>query len=220
MSDLREVVAANISELRTKAGMTQLMLAERLNYSDKAVSKWERGESVPDVFMLKTVADLFGVTVDYLLTEDHSREDARRSEISRIVRRNRILISFLATMLIWLIATVTFVVMNLVVPDAIIPSWTVFIYSVPISGVVILIFNSIWGRPKLNYAIITLIVWSVLLSIHITLLAVTVYNVWIIYVIGVPVQVIIFLWSGINNPETKIDRVEMKKKKKKRREEQ
>ena len=78
MNDLREIVAKNICELRREANMTQLMLAEKLNYSDKAVSKWERGESVPDVFMLKTIADLFGVTVDYLLTDDH-REAKKRS---------------------------------------------------------------------------------------------------------------------------------------------
>ena len=67
MTDLRSVIAKNICELRIASGMTQLALAEMLNYSDKAISKWERGESVPDVFMLKRIADIFEVSVDYLL---------------------------------------------------------------------------------------------------------------------------------------------------------
>ena len=203
MSDLRTVVANNISELRQKQGLTQLALAEILNYSDKAISKWERGESFPDVFMLKRLADLFGVSVDYLLSEDHSEAVHREAEVSKMVRRNRMLISFLATMLVWLIATVTFVTVGIALPDYPLPAWVHFLYAVPISAVVILIFNSIWGRRKLNYLIIAVITWTVLLSIHITILTLTQLNLWIIYIIGVPVQIIIFLWSGINYPKTK-----------------
>ena len=203
MSDLRTVVANNISELRQKQGLTQLALAEILNYSDKAISKWERGESFPDVFMLKRLADLFGVSVDYLLSEDHSEAVHREAEVSKMVRRNRMLISFLATMLVWLIATVTFVTVGIALPDSPLPAWVHFLYAVPISAVVILIFNSIWGRRRLNYLIIAVITWTVLLSIHITILTLTQLNLWIIYIIGVPVQIIIFLWSGINYPKTK-----------------
>ena len=61
MEELREIIAKNISDLRKKSGLTQIELAEKLNYSDKAVSKWERGDSVPDVGVLKQIADLFGV---------------------------------------------------------------------------------------------------------------------------------------------------------------
>ena len=59
MTDLKPIFAENLAVLRKKKGWTQLELAERLNYSDKAVSKWERGESLPDVTILKQIADLF-----------------------------------------------------------------------------------------------------------------------------------------------------------------
>jgi transcriptional regulator with XRE-family HTH domain len=72
MSDLKTIIARNIIELRRKNNMTQLELAEKLNYTDKAVSKWERGESLPDIAVLKTIADMFGVGLDYLVSEDHS----------------------------------------------------------------------------------------------------------------------------------------------------
>ena len=76
MDNIKAVVASNIIELRTKAGMTQLELAEKLNYSDKSVSKWERAESIPDVTILKSLADIFGVTVDYLLGNTDIKEKA------------------------------------------------------------------------------------------------------------------------------------------------
>ena len=203
MSDLRDVVAKNISELRQKNSMTQLALAQKLNYSDKAISKWERGESFPDIFMLKRIADLFGVSVDYLLCEDHSETVKHEAQVTGIVRRNRILISFLANMLIWLIATVAFVIVGLVHPDSILPGWMIFLYALPLSSVVTLVFNSIWGRTKLNYLIITFMSWFILLAFYMTYLTIFDLNIWIIFVIGVPVQIMISLWSGINNPKVK-----------------
>ena len=203
MSDLRRIVAKNISELRQKHRMTQLNLAQRLNYSDKAISKWERGESFPDIFMLKRIADLFGVSVDYLLREDHSEAIKRDARVSKMIRRNRIIISFLANMLIWLIATVAFVIVGLVHPNSPLPEWMVFFYALPLSSVVTLVFNSIWGRPKLNYVIIMFMSWFILLAFYMTYLTVFELNIWLIFVIGIPVQIIVSLWSGINNPRIK-----------------
>lgn len=71
MEDLKRIIADNIAELRKAVPLTQAELAEKLNYSDKAVSKWERGESIPDVIVLKQIAGIFGVSVDYLLEEVH-----------------------------------------------------------------------------------------------------------------------------------------------------
>ncbi len=76
MTDIKSVIAKNISELRIKNGMTQLELAESLQYSDKAVSKWERGESVPEIATLKAIAELFEVTLDFLVSEHENCESA------------------------------------------------------------------------------------------------------------------------------------------------
>lgn len=76
MEDIRSVIAANITALRTSSGMTQLDLAEKLHYSDKAVSKWERGESVPEIGTLTAIADLFGVPLDYLVRSEHEEPAA------------------------------------------------------------------------------------------------------------------------------------------------
>ena len=68
MDDVRGALAANLAELRKEENLTQAEFAAQFNYSDKAVSKWERGDSLPDVVMLKTIADLYGMRVDDLLT--------------------------------------------------------------------------------------------------------------------------------------------------------
>ena len=74
MKDVRQIIAENLIELRKVNKLTQLELAEKLNYSDKAISKWERGESLPDVEILCQIAELYGVSLDYLVTKDHEEE--------------------------------------------------------------------------------------------------------------------------------------------------
>ncbi len=191
MDELKLIVAKNISELRKESGMTQLNLAEALNYSDKAVSKWERGESLPDVGVLKNIAELYGVTVDYLLTSDHSEYLAKKRESTRRQNRNRFIVAALSTMLVWLVGTVVFVNINLILPDLEF-SWLVFVYSFLISLIVILVFNSLWGNHRFNYLIVSLLVWGALVAIYLTAFD---YNLWLIFIIGIPAQVIIFLWS-------------------------
>ena len=72
MTDIKQIIAKNISALRQDKELTQIELAEKLNYSDKAVSKWERGESLPDIGVLTQIADLFEVPLDYLVRREHN----------------------------------------------------------------------------------------------------------------------------------------------------
>lgn len=197
MSDLRDVIAKNIADLRNQKKITQFKLAQALNYSDKAVSKWERGESIPDVVVLKSIADYFGVTVDYLLCADHSNEQARTREFTRRQRRNRLIITSLSTALVWFIATLLFVILNIAAPGLTFRTWWLYIYAIPVSSIVILVFNSIWGRRKLNYLIISVLVWSLLLSVHLSFVGV-VPLIWLVFILGIPAEVIIFFWSGLS----------------------
>ena len=192
MEDLKITVAKNLRELRTASGMTQSDLAERINYSDKAVSKWERGESLPDVQVLKYLADMYQVSVDYLISDSHS--PAMQSEDAlRIIKKNRLIITLLAVSVVWLIATIAFVLLELIA-DAKAQVWLSDSVAVPSSCVVLLVFNSIWGRHKLNFIIISVLVWSLLLFICLILY---IKNIWLIFVIGIPAQIIIALWSRL-----------------------
>ena len=89
MDDIKMIIAKNIIDLRKRDGITQAELAQRLNYSDKAVSKWERGESVPDITVLKTIADIFSVKVDYLITAEHIDATLEIPKMSKRKKRNR-----------------------------------------------------------------------------------------------------------------------------------
>ncbi len=191
MDNLKAIIAKNIAELRTKNGMTQFMLAEKLNYSVKAVSKWERGESVPDITVLKEIADLFGVKVDYLLTLEH---DPLEEPVNvKMDIRKRVVVS-LSVLLVWLVATFTFVVTILAKPEYI-ASWLVFIYAAAISVIVLLVFNSIWYKRKLNYVLISLLMWSILVSLHLSFLNLANINIALIYILGAPGQIIILTWA-------------------------
>ena len=191
MEDLKAIIAKNITNLRIQNGYTQIQLATMLNYSDKAISKWERAESIPDVTVLKEIADLFGVTVDYLLTLEHSVEEIKPVQVKKI---SRSVIILLALMLVWLLATLVFV--SSMILNTNYKSWLSFIYAIPSSSIVWLVLNSIWKNKKLNYLIITILMWSTFLSVHLS--TINIYdNTWLIYILGIPGQIIIILWANL-----------------------
>lgn len=198
MSDLRLIIAKNISELRKSAEMTQFELAERLNYSDKAVSKWERGESVPDVAVLKEVADIFSVTVDYLLEAEHAKKKPART-VRGIRFANRGFITGMSVMLVWLVALIVFVTGDMLREYTTNRHWLVFLWAVPVTCIVWLIFNSIWFNPRRNFLIISLLMWTTLAVVHVSLIVLLGINIRLIYLLGVPAQVIILFWSRIKS---------------------
>lgn len=203
MDDLKKIVAKNISDLRIKNSLTQLELAEKLNYSDKAVSKWERGESIPDIAVLRQIADLFGVTLDYLVTEDHSENQNKYSNESAIKeekhKRNRIFITSMSLVLVWIIAALTFMVLHQLNSEYSLLhyEWLAFIYALPVTFIVWLVLNSIWFNKRNNFLIISLLMWTALIAIYLSLLLFLNLNLWMAFAIGVLGQVIILLWSRI-----------------------
>ncbi len=186
LEDIRITIAANLVALRREKKFSQAELAEKFGYSDKAVSKWERGESLPDISILKQIADFYGVTVDYLLHDDHS-SDKRRPKL------NNTIVILLSFFLVWLIATSLFVSFNsanlLTGFD-----WLTFVYAVPVSLIVLLVMNSVMGKPRFNYLIISLLVWTTLLCLYLTFLN---RNLWLLFMIGIPSQIIILLWMFV-----------------------
>lgn len=201
MNDIKSAVAKNISELRQSRGMTQIELAEKLNYSDKAISKWERAESIPDVTVLVTIAELFGVTLDYLVHEEHSAEERKEATTAPTPKYNRHLIAAMSVILVWFIALLVFVLLALFA-TSLTGEWLAFLYAVPVAAIVMLVFNSVWFDSRKNYFIISVLVWSILLAIHITVF-VAGYNLWLLYLLGIPGQLVILMWSKLKKPAKK-----------------
>jgi transcriptional regulator with XRE-family HTH domain len=196
VKDLKPIIAKNITSLRQAAQMTQSELAERLNYSDKAVSKWERGESVPDITVLKEIADLFGVTVDALICEhDGAFAGVLPQQTEKKYHHSRPVITTLSILLVWFVALLVYVVLD-AVPPLMSLQWLVFVYAIPVSMIVWLVLNAIWFDSKWNYLIVSGLMWSGLLSIVLTFGAFGI-NLWKLLLLGIVGQAGIVLWSKI-----------------------
>lgn len=200
MEDIKNIVAKNITELRLLNNMTQMELAEKLNYSDKTISKWERAESSPDISVLVDIANLFGVSLDYLVRTENIDAAVKENKIKEI-KYNRRVISYISESVVWFIAIFAFIITSLITSEATF-QWLYFVYALPVVLIVKLVFNSIWFNPKHNYYIISALVWSILASIHITFLYFKI-NVALIYLLGVAGQIVIVLWSFIKKPKIK-----------------
>ena len=194
MEDIKNNVAKKITELRTLNNMTQLELAEKLNYSDKTISKWERAESSPDIAVLVEIADLFGVTLDYLVRSENV-EEAVSEYKKKEVTFNRRAVSYIAEGGGWIVALFAFIITTLITNHMTF-QWLYFVYALPVVLIIKLIFNSIWFNSRYNYLIISALLWAILATIHITFLYFKI-NVSLIYLLGVAGQFVIVLASRI-----------------------
>ena len=182
MDDLKHIVSKNIFYLRTNNKMTQSELGEALSYSDKAVSKWERGEAVPDAYVLKKLSALFAVSVDYLL-EKHDEHEIKAVKFHRFDRRIISLISFIGT---WTLAIIIFAILWFLGST----QWLVFVYALPVSLIEMIAMTTVWSKRKTKVFFISLLVWSVIAAIYLTFIN---NNWWLLFVIGFPAQIIILL---------------------------
>lgn len=214
--DLKEIVAQNIFYLRTINHMTQYELGEQLNYSDKAISKWERADGIPDAYVLKSIADLFGVTVDYLLTP-HSEQE-KKIERRPVNTKARALVLNVAMISVMTIAVFLFVIIALATKKYI---WQIFIYALPVVAIVGIVFSGMWRRTFGLFLFISMFLWTAILTVY---FALGEHGTWIIFLMGIPAQVIVFLSFGIkinirmnqkNNPIliTAMEKIQKKSKK-------
>lgn len=188
MKPIKQIIAKNLVDLRKSNKLTQLELAEKLNYSDKAISRWEQGETLPDIDVLCQIAELYQVPFEYLFRENENFEAMSKKE-----RTNKVTITLLAVSLVWFLATIIFVYFNIILNQNV---WKVFIWAVPVSMAVVLVFHAIWGRriKKLKYLLLSILVWSFLVSVYIQFIE---YNIWLVFILGAPMQLAIILWSTL-----------------------
>ncbi len=189
-NDLKSIVAQNIYYLRTINHMTQYELGEMLNYSDKAISKWERGDGLPDVYVLKRMSELFGVSVDYMLTE-HTEQDQKVE--TKTNKKSKALLGNVIKIGLLTISLLLFVIIAIASAGEIY-YWQVFIYAVPLVAIAGIVFGAILKNRWQVLAYVSLLMWSILAVIFFALLKfATDYKVWLIFFIGIPAQIIIFL---------------------------
>ena len=205
---LKSQIGGNIAAYRKRSGLTQAGLAEKLNYSDKAVSKWERGESIPDVLTLVHLSEQFEITVNDLLQDPDelpgnpgTLEKAMTQVSEKALKRkaNKNIILALSSTLVWFIALFAFVLLSSF--DFLDKySCLLFFYAIPANAIVLLSLRSAWHDFRWNKALISIIVWGSLLSIYVTILTAFGYSFWKLFLLGIPGQIAIFLWFRMFRP--------------------
>ena len=186
MDEINNILAGNIAELRKRAGMTQSELAERLHYSDKLISKWERGDAAPNAAALWQMAGIFGVPVDELFTGPGGSGGPPRTENHPVDRKKRFLVASIAFCSVLLVVLLAFDITWILGK----PFWRSFVYLLPAVLVTLLVLNSIWNRGKGNHLIIALLIPSVLLTVYVMLLPI---QSWQIFTLLLPAEAIVFL---------------------------
>ena len=189
--ELNQIIAENMAKYRKAANLTQLELAEKLNYSDKSVSKWEQGNGMPDIFVLYSLANLYGVTVNDFMQK---HEDAPPVPNKNKRAFNRLMILLMSVGLTWLVAVAAFVFVNLIAPDFAF-SWLAFIYALPVTFIVTLVFSCVWGFYFMRPVSVSALIWTLLLSVCLTVVTATgASSIFMLFFIGIPLQILVIFW--------------------------
>ena len=196
---LNEIVGANLLKLRKSMKLTQLELAEKFNYSDKSISKWEKGESLPSVDVLYDLAEFYGVTLNDLVNKNADETiKANKKKTPKTpaphIFPTHLMITLLSIGAVWFCATILFVVLKLCINTN---YYMAFMWAGVLSCVVLIVFNSIWGKMPLLFPILTILLWLFLGSLHLQIYIPTGISTWPIYFLGIPLQVCIILWWAL-----------------------
>ena len=194
LTELKLVTASNIINERTKAGMTQAELGAKLNYSDKSVSKWERGEAIPDAYVLSEMAELFGVTVDYLLSSHDGWEPPKEEKPEEEAPKYSVdIIIAIAILGIWTMSLTAFVVLWLMGTLW----WPVFAVALTVSLLTYMVLLCVFKRTKYLQFVIAAFVLSVFFLLYVLLPQ----KPWQLFLIAIPALIIVFLSCNIRiNP--------------------
>lgn len=198
LGTLKSTVAGNIVRLRKAAGLTQAEVAEKLNYSDKAVSKWERGESMPDVATMVQLSTLFGVTLNDLVGQtSHAPEEGRHAPTIRV---RKTVVAALSSILVWFIALLVFVILSYCGVHG---GWIGFVAAVPVNAIVLLSLLSAWRFFRFNKLLISVLVWGILALIVIIFRTFAKISLLKVFLLGIPAQLAILLWFRLYRKEPK-----------------
>lgn len=196
----QELLAKNLVYYRKASGLTQLELAEKFNYSDKSISKWERGEGFPDVFVLKSLADFYGINVDDFYSEEHKKISVKRSQ-----RRKQIYIRLLSIGVAILVTFAAFFFLNILLPkDSVFEPWLVFIYGLLAVSITWLVWEFIYHKRFNRMLATSAVIWTSALSIFFTFFVVMpINNLWLIFIVAIPLQILEILWFLFRNKKNK-----------------
>ena len=197
ITEINKIIAKNLTHYRKAAGLTQAELAEKINYSDKSVSKWESANGAPDVYTLMQIAELFGVTLNDLVRDGEPIKVVKKLEVSRV------LIMLLSSCIVWLVATCFFTIMQILAPKTAPwwPWWQSFVYAVAANSIVLIVFASIWKFKMVHFISVSTLIWSSSTCLFLTALFISKYlnndysALWLVFILGAPLQILECFWG-------------------------
>ncbi len=159
-NSLQDNIARNIQYYRKQLNLTQLELAEKLDYSDKSISKWERKEGTPDVFTLNKLAEFFNISVNDLLS------DQQKSVEPKLSKQLKPLLYVLVT---WAVSITAYGLLKMFkIELSSYPLWLLFVYPIPVSALIYFIYNLVWKKLLYIYLSLTIFIWTLSMSIQLT----------------------------------------------------
>lgn len=195
VNEINQKIARNLVAYRKMAKLTQAELAEKINYSDKSVSKWESGNGVPDVYTLLQIARIYGITLNELVGEEVPVQE----NVPPKKRGMRIWIMLLSSGLVWLVATCLFVLIQNFAPNLV--GWMSFIYALPANAIVLIVLSGSWKFRTVNMASVSILIWTCLVAVFLSARLIARHNgwdyegAWTVFLLGIPLQILEFMWT-------------------------
>ena len=188
-SQIERNIAKNIKELRIASGLKQSELGDKISYSDKTISKWENGSSIPDITALDAIAKLFSLTVDDLINENAVERAKEKTEPKKIVNTsNDIAMLCLSVLSVFTIAVIIYVAFYIVKNTIF---WQAYVWAVPVSAFICMKYNRAHGNIKwVNTLLLSLVNWGIITAAYLQLIN---YNLWPIFILGIPLEAMIII---------------------------
>lgn len=192
--DIKQIVAKNLANLRKNRKITQTELAEQFGYSDKAISKWENGDTLPDIQTLYQLCEFYNVTLDFLVSEQSFDEKIKYiNHLNKKVIINNSLIELLYCSFVWILAVIIYVYLY---TFSEINYWQIFIWAIPATTIVMLLFTKVRKQKLYTFIVRSLFFWTLVTACYIQFIE---YNIWPLFFLMIPIQVALILTIAIND---------------------
>ncbi len=192
--DIKQIIAKNLANLRKNKKITQTELAEQFGYSDKAISKWENGDTLPDIQTLYQLCEFYNVTLDFLVSEQSFDEKIKYiNHLNKRVIINNSLIELLYCSFVWILAVIIYVYLY---TFSEINYWQIFIWAIPATTIVMLLFTKVWKQKLYTFIVRSLFFWTLVTACYIQFIE---YNIWPLFFLMIPIQVALILTIAIND---------------------
>ena len=192
--DIKQIIAKNLANLRKNKKITQTELAEKFGYSDKAISKWENGDTLPDIQTLYQLCEFYNVTLDFLVSEQSFDEKIKYiNHLNKRVIINNSLIELLYCSFVWILAVIIYVYLY---TFSEINYWQIFMWALPATAIVMLLFTKVWKQKLYTFIVRSLFFWTLVTACYVQFIE---YNIWPLFFLMIPIQVALILTIAIND---------------------